>query len=102
MVLGALLVIATVAAARPAAADSTGVPACDAFLAVYEQCVRDRVPESERSEMLASIETTRATYRRLHTSTTLRVRPDLDAVCKETRARTAEFMARIYGCTFAP
>lgn len=101
-VFGAMLVLAALGAAGPAAAESTGVPACDAFLAEYEQCVRARVPEPERSEMLASLATTRATYRRLHTSTTLRVKPDLDAVCRETRTTTSDFMARTYGCSFGP
>lgn len=85
-----------------AAQETTGVPACDAFLKAYEACIRARVPEPQKAEMLTSLETTRNTYRRLHTSTTLRVKPDLVQTCNDTRQQIEAFMTKTYGCRFNP
>jgi hypothetical protein len=87
---------------QAAAQESTGVPACDAFLKAYEACIRARVPEPQKAEMLTSLETTRNTYRRLHTSTTLRVKPDLVQICNDSRQQTEAFMTKTYGCRFSP
>jgi hypothetical protein len=87
---------------QAAAQETTGVPACDAFLKAYEACIRARVPEAQKTEMLTSLEATRNTYRRLHTSTTLRVKPDLVQICNDTRKQTEAFMTKTYGCRFDP
>jgi hypothetical protein len=78
-------------------ADSTGVPACDAFLKEYHHCAATRVPEPNRAEMLSQVALWRTQYRRM---TTLPYKPDVAGACREARAQITIFLSKTYGCTF--
>jgi hypothetical protein len=93
-------------AARPAATPATavlssaekiGVPDCDDFLAKYEACVTDKVPEVARTQYKAGIEQWRTSWRQLAANPN--TKPSLGAACKQALETTRTSM-KSYNCAF--
>lgn len=76
-------------------ATSTGVVECDDFLAKYEACVADKVPEESRGAMQTALETWRGSWRTLAASPT--TRGNLPQMC-QAAADSARTQLTSYGC----
>lgn len=79
------------------AGEKIGVPECDEFLAAYDACVSDKVPEAARAQYKASIEQWRSSWRKL--SGNPDTKASLAAACKQSAESTRASM-KTYGCTF--
>jgi DNA-binding FadR family transcriptional regulator len=79
------------------ASDSVGVAECDQYLAAYEACLNDKVPEAARATMKASFEQTRNAWRQA--AATAEGRAGLASACKTARDAARQAMTS-YGCNF--
>lgn len=77
--------------------DSVGVAECDQYLAAYEACLNDKVPEAARATLKASFEQTRDSWRQA--AATPEGRAGLAAACKSARDAARQAMTS-YGCNF--
>lgn len=78
-----------------AAASATGVPECDNFIAKYEACLADNVPDEARGAMQTALETWRGTWRTMAGAPNLRA--SLEQSCR-TAIDTARSQMDSYGC----
>lgn len=87
------------APAKTAAAtgEKIGVPECDAFIAAYDACITDKVPETARAQYRTGIEQWRSSWRKLAENP--QTKASLAAACKQSAEQTAIAMKN-YGCTF--
>jgi hypothetical protein len=77
--------------------DKMGVPECDDFIAKYDACVSDKVPEAARAQYKTSIEQWRTSWRQLATNPNTKA--TLAGVCKQA-AETARTSMKTYNCTW--
>ena len=74
-----------------------GVPECDDYIAKYEACLSNKVPEAGRAQMKTAFDQVKSTWRQA--AATPQGKAGLAAGCKAAtdQARTA---MKAYGCTF--
>lgn len=75
--------------------DKIGVAECDAYLAKYEGCLNDKVPESARGALRSSLEQTRKSWRDI--AATPQGRAGLAQACR-TADEAAKQTMSAYGC----
>jgi hypothetical protein len=91
------------AASTPAAAtaassdDKIGVPECDDFIAKYDACVSNKVPEMVRAQYKDAIARWRTEWRKLANDATARAQ--LVAACKQAAEQQAAAL-KSFGCAF--
>ncbi len=88
----------TTTEAKPAAApagDSIGVPECDDYIAKYEKCISDKVPEMARGPLKDAFEKTRATWKDLANNET--TKGGLASACKQAMEMSKTALSA-YGC----
>lgn len=78
------------------ATGAIGVAECDDYLAKYEACVADKVPEAARASLEASLDATRAAW--AQAVATPGGRDSLAAACKSMHESSRPSM-QAYGCT---
>jgi len=88
---------ATTTTSTTASADSIGVPECDAFIAKYEACVKDKVPEQARAQFNTGLAQWRKSWKQLAANP--QTKATLVGVCK-TQLDSAKTSMKAYGCTF--
>src|SRR5437868_2961656 len=54
---------ASPAATTTASADKVGVPECDDFIAKYDACISDKVPEAARAQFKTAVQQWRSSWR---------------------------------------
>jgi hypothetical protein len=77
--------------------EKIGVPECDDFIAAYDACITDKVPEMARAQYKAGIEQWRTSWRKLAGNP--ETKASLAAACKQSAEQTRVAM-KSYGCTF--
>jgi hypothetical protein len=90
---GALLAIAT----TTAHAQSTGVAACDDFLAKYDTCVTSKLPEAQRATYKAQLDQTRKAW--VDMAKTPATKSTMEATCKQTMDAMKTALQG-FGCAF--
>jgi hypothetical protein len=88
---------ASTPAAAAATGDKIGVPDCDDFIAKYDACVTDKVPEIARAQYKGMIEQWRTSWRQLAANPNTKA--TLATACKQA-AETARTSMKAYNCTF--
>lgn len=88
---------ATTAPVAANAGEKIGVPECDEFIAAYDACVSDKVPEVARAQYKASIEQWRSSWRKLAENP--QTKATLAATCKQS-AEQARVSMKSFNCTF--
>ena len=86
----------TPAAAAPSG-DKIGIAECDNFLAAYDACVSNKVPEAVRAQYKASIEQWRSSWKKLAENPDTRA--SLAAACKQS-AEQARVQMKSFDCAF--
>lgn len=79
------------------AGEKIGVPECDAFIAAYDACVSDKVPEAARAQYKTAIAQWRSSWSKLAENP--QTKGSLAAACKQS-AESARASMKTYGCTF--
>ena len=87
----------TTTAPTASTAEKIGIPECDDFLAAYDACVSNKVPEVARAQYKASIEQWRSSWRKLAGNPDTRA--SLVEACKQSAAQARTAM-KSYDCTF--
>ena len=77
--------------------DSIGVTECDTFIASYEACVKDKVPEAQRATFNTGLAQWRKSWKQLAQNP--QTKATLASVCK-TQLDNAKQTMKAYGCTF--
>ncbi len=80
-----------------AATESIGVAECDNFIAAYETCINDKVPEMARAQYKEGIAQWRASWQKLAGNP--QTKASLVAACKQSMEQTSVAM-KSYGCVF--
>jgi len=97
---------ATATQSKPAASPATttassteaiGVTECDTFIAAYEKCVHDKVPEAARAQFNSSLAQWRHSWHDLAKNP--QTKATLASVCKTSLDQAKQSM-KAYGCTF--
>lgn len=88
---------ATTSPATTTSATSIGVAECDDFIAKYDACVSNKVPEVARAQYKASIEQWRNSWRQLANNP--QTRATLAQTCKTT-AEQARTSMKSFNCDF--
>ena len=83
--------------ATTASAAKIGVPECDNFIAAYDACVSDKVPEAARAQYKTAIAQWRESWSKLAANP--QTKPTLAAACKQS-AESARASMKSYNCTF--
>lgn len=78
-------------------ADKIGVPECDDFIAKYDACVSNKVPEMVRAQYKEAIARWRTEWRRAANDPA--TRPTLVATCKQIASQQAAAL-KSFGCAF--
>ena len=78
-------------------ADKIGVPECDDFIAKYDACVSNKVPEMVRAQYKEAIARWRSEWRRAANDPA--TRPTLVATCKQIADQQAAAL-KSFGCAF--
>lgn len=82
--------------AKPAATgDSIGVPECDEYIAKYEKCIGDKVPEMARGALKEAFEKTRTSWKELAANEA--TKGALGGACKQAMEASKTALAA-YGC----
>ena len=77
--------------------DKIGVPECDDFIAKYDACVSNKVPEIARASFQSAMKQWRESWKKMADDPA--TRGNLAAACKEARERQ-EAALKSYGCTW--
>ena len=91
------------ASTTPPAATTTpstgkiGVPECDDYLAKVDACVSSKVPEAQRAQYKAAMETSRKAWQQA--ASTPQGKAGLAAACKQA-TEAAKTLYKAYNCTF--
>ena len=85
----------TTADVKPAEGGATGVPECDDYIAKYEKCISDKVPEMARSAMKDAFAKTRDAWKTA--ASTPEGKSTLAMACK-TASEQAKTALSAYGC----
>lgn len=88
---------ATTTTTTGSAGESIGVPECDAFIAAYDACVSDKVPETARAQHKTSSQQWRISWQQLAANPNTKA--TLAGVCKQA-AEQAKVSMKSYNCTF--
>ena len=81
---------------NPAATgDSIGVPECDEYIAKYEKCIGDKVPEMARGALKEAFEKTRTSWKELAANEA--TKGALGSACKQAMEASKTALAA-YGC----
>lgn len=84
--------------ATVAASDAvTGIPECDNFLAAYERCVADKVPEASRGTFDTSLKQWKDSWKQMASDPNTKAM--MPSVCAQSQAASAQSM-QAYGCSF--
>ena len=95
-VVGAAFAAMTVAATA-VRAQSTGVAACDDFLAKYETCITSKIPGAQQATFKGQLDQTRKTW--TDAAKNPATKPSLEAVCKQS-ADQMKTSLQAFGCAF--
>ena len=95
-VVGAAFAAITVAATA-VRAQSTGVAACDDFLAKYETCITSKIPGAQQATFKGQLDQTRKTW--TDAAKNSAAKPSLEAVCKQS-ADQMKTSLQAFGCAF--
>lgn len=95
-VVGAAFAAMTVAATA-VHAQSTGVAACDDFLAKYETCITSKIPGAQQATFKGQLDQTRKTW--ADAAKNPAAKPTLEAVCKQS-ADQMKTSLQAFGCAF--
>lgn len=87
----------TPASTTASTGDKIGVPECDDFIAKYEACVANKVPEVARAQYKASIEQWRKSWRDLAAKP--QTKETLAQACKTTIEQARQSM-KSFNCEF--
>lgn len=79
-----------------ATAEKIGVEECDTFLTAYENCVTTKVPEAARAQYQSSINSLRASWKKLADNP--QTRGTLAAACKQSHDQTRTAL-KSFNCT---
>ena len=79
------------------AADKIGIEECDSFLASYDNCVTNKVPEAARAQYKTALATWRTEWKKLADNPSTKA--TLAGICK-TNLETARTQFKSFGCTF--
>jgi hypothetical protein len=93
-VMGAALLVSITAAAH---AQSTGIAACDDFLAKYDSCVASKLPEAQRAMYKSQLDQTRKMW--LDMSKNPATKSTMEATCKQTMDAIKTSL-QVFGCSF--
>jgi hypothetical protein len=74
-----------------------GVPECDEYLAKYEKCVSEKVPEAARPQLKQSVETMRSSWKQAASNPAAKA--GLAQGCKQA-LETAKTAMGAYGCAW--
>lgn len=77
--------------------DKIGIAECDDFLAAYDACVSNKVPEVARAQYKTTIEQWRSSWKKLAGNP--ETRASLAAACKQS-AEQARVQMKSFDCTF--
>ena len=77
--------------------DNIGVPECDDFIAKYDACVSNKVPEMVRAQYKDAIARWRSDWRRMANDPN--TRGQLAAACKQAAEQQSAAL-KSFGCTF--
>jgi hypothetical protein len=83
--------------AAPAHAQSTGIAACDDFLAKYEACIASKVPAAQKAMFKGQLDQTRRTWTDMAKNP--RTKSSLEGVCKQSIDQI-KVAFQPYGCAF--
>ena len=75
--------------------DSIGVPECDEYIAKYEKCIGDKVPEMARGAMQEAFTKTRASWKELAANDA--TKGSLASACKQAMEASKTALSA-YGC----
>jgi hypothetical protein len=87
----------TPATTTASAGEKIGVPECDDFIAKYEACVSDKVPEVARAQFQGAVKQWRDSWKKLAENPS--TKGSLAAACKQAREQQ-EAALKTYGCTW--
>ena len=79
------------------AVQKIGVPECDDFIAKYDACVSDKVPEAARAQYKSAIAQWRTSWKKLADNPS--TKGTLAAACKQAAEQQAAAL-KSYGCSF--
>ena len=79
------------------AGDKIGIPECDDFIAKYEACVTNKVPEVARASYQSALKQWRDSWRQMAQNP--QTKGTLVAACKQAREQQ-ETALKSYGCTW--
>jgi len=79
------------------AGDKIGIPECDDFIAKYDACISDKVPEAARAQFKTAVQQWRSSWRQA--AATPQGKAGLTAACKQA-AEQARTSMKAYNCTF--
>jgi hypothetical protein len=77
--------------------DKIGVPECDDFIAKYDECVSNKVPEMARAQYKSAIEQWRASWKKLAENP--QTKGTLASACKQAAAQQNAAL-KSFGCSF--
>ena len=77
--------------------EKIGVPECDDFIAKYDACVSDKVPEAARAQYKSAIAQWRTSWKKLADNPS--TKGTLAAACKQAAEQQAAAL-KSYGCSF--
>jgi len=77
------------------AEEQIGVPECDAFIAQYDACISNKVPESSRAQYKAAVNQWRTAWKKIADNP--ETRRSLANACQQA-ARQQEISLKAYGC----
>jgi hypothetical protein len=88
---------ATTATSTVSTGDKIGVAECDDFIAAYEACVNNKVPEAARAQFNTGMAQWRKSWKTLAENP--QTKPTLVQACKSS-LESARTSMKAYGCTF--
>ncbi len=77
--------------------DKIGIPVCDDFIAKYEACITDKVPETVRAQYTEGVAMWRRQWKQL--SGNPQTRGSLEEACKSAMEQ-ARTQLKVYNCAF--
>lgn len=87
----------TPAAVAVNSGDKIGVPECDDFIAKYDECVSNKVPELARAQYKSAIEQWRASWKKMADNP--QTKGSLASACKQA-AEQQNAALKSFGCSF--
>ena len=88
---------ATTTSSTASTGDKIGIPECDDFIAKYEACVTNKVPEVARASYQSALKQWRASWKQMAENP--QTKGTLAAACKQAREQQ-ETALKSYGCTW--